>query len=111
MNRTLLAFAAAACLAAPAAFAAGADAPRTTTVAYDDLNLNSPAGVETLYARLRGAAQNVCGDRDFRTLRARAAYQSCYSHALDTAVAGVNHDSLTARHLGKSAPARFAGSY
>ena len=32
----------------------------SVTVRYADLNLNTPAGVEALYARLRAASRSVC---------------------------------------------------
>src|ERR1700761_244210 len=38
-----------------------ADVP-ARTVHYSDLNLNTPAGAEVLYKRIRMTAEEVCGD-------------------------------------------------
>ncbi len=66
-------------------------------VAYSDLDLNSVAGTETLYQRLRGAARNACGDSGKRISEIRA-YRACYNNALQAAVSGFNSVRLTALH-------------
>lgn len=66
-------------------------------VVYSDLDLNSAAGTETLYQRLRGAARNACGDSGKRISEIRA-YRACYSNALEAAVSGFNSVRLTALH-------------
>lgn len=66
-------------------------------VAYSDLDLNSTAGVETLYQRLRGAARNACGDSGKR-ISEIVAYRACYNRALEAAVSGFNSMQLTALH-------------
>jgi UrcA family protein len=77
------------------------------TVTYADLDLNKPAGVDALYARLRSAARAACGDADARDLRAKAQVRECRNEALASAVAGINHAALTAKHLQRS-PERLA---
>lgn len=66
-------------------------------VVYSDLDLNSVAGVETLYQRLRGAARSACGDSGKR-ISEIVAYRACYDRALETAVSGFNSVRLTAIH-------------
>jgi UrcA family protein len=66
-------------------------------VVYNDLDLASAAGVETLYQRLRGAARNACGERGKRINEIRA-YHACYNNALQAAVKGFNSVRLTALH-------------
>jgi UrcA family protein len=68
-------------------------------VTFDDLDLASPAGARTLYARLRSASQQACGNRpDARDLRGYMAYQSCYDSALEKAVRKVDNGHLLALH-------------
>jgi UrcA family protein len=89
------------CLATAAqAGEAAAGTTRTLVVVnYDDLNLASPAGARTLYARLRSAAERACGgDPSGRTLQEQMDYQSCYESALDKAVRKVDSAGLQALH-------------
>jgi UrcA family protein len=68
-------------------------------VTFDDLNLASPAGARTLYARLQSASQQACGNRpDGRDLQSHMDYQSCYDKALDKAVHKVDRAQLQALH-------------
>jgi UrcA family protein len=92
-----------------AANAALAAEPGTTsiTVSYADLDLGKPQGVDTLYARLKGAAKAACGDTDARNLREKALVRECRDEALASAVKGVNHAALTAMHRQHS-PERVA---
>ena len=71
---------------------------RSRTVRIFDLDLGSTAGVETLYLRLRTAANRVCRAAELRDLRAVAQARRCREAALDAAVAKVDHPRLTARH-------------
>jgi UrcA family protein len=92
-----LAAVAAASLASVAQFAQAADGldGRTAlTVHYSDLNMNTDAGVATLYNRIRHAAQQVCGDVDPRRLDEAAAAQTCVNHAIATSVAAVGNKQL-----------------
>lgn len=73
--------------------------PIQMNVSYADLNLESAAGVRSLYGRLKSAAQRVCaplddgrhGPRNFR-------FERCYRTALDSAVAKIDRPVLTAMH-------------
>ena len=98
---TLVAGVAGLCLSTAAQ--AGEPAAGTTrtkvVVQYVDLNLASPAGARTLYARLRSAAERACGgDPSGRTLQQQMDYQSCYDSALDKAVRKVDSAGLQALH-------------
>jgi UrcA family protein len=75
----------------------------SVTVSYADLNLNTPAGVEALYARLRAASRSVCNVGQRRALVDVMASRSCYSQVLGTAVGNANLPTLTARHRIESA--------
>lgn len=72
-------------------------APRAT-VQVGDLNLDSRAGVSTLYRRLAQAARAVCASLDGRTLREREAYAQCRRESLERAVRDVGHPALVALH-------------
>ena len=68
------------------------------TVRYDDLNLNTSAGVDALYARLRTAARTACDVRGGRPLAEIMAARACYQDALGTAVDNVRSQPLSALH-------------
>lgn len=97
MNRKTLSQIAAAVAALSIAGAACAASPAdalSTRVRYADLNLSNDIGVAHLYARLRHAASEVCQYASFRD----AVDQNCAARALDTAVASVASERLTAMH-------------
>ena len=72
---------------------------QSIAVRYDDLDLDKPAGVETLYARLRAAAEKVCDARFLPgTLVVAPAWRTCMTGALEQAVAAVDQPALTAYH-------------
>jgi UrcA family protein len=83
--------------------AAAADTPPSEQVRYADLDLNRPAGIETLYRRLSQSARNVCESytssrtRDMQWQRRR-----CVALAMANAVKDVGNPALTARFLGAS---------
>jgi UrcA family protein len=88
-------------------FALGAQADEvdvpTRTVHYADLNLNTQAGAEKLYQRIRGAADQVCGNKDPRQLAASAAAETCVNRAVTVSVRAVNNPRLTStydKHFG-----------
>lgn len=81
-----------------AADAADASTPPSKTVTYGDLNLDSTAGANALYARLRRAAEEVCSPFDSRELSQRRVWQTCVDRALTTAVVQVNKPKVTALH-------------
>ena len=74
--------------------AQGAEAP-TKTVRYQDLNLNTDAGVQVLYKRIHGAANVVCGGYDAHDLVIARAHKACVDKAITDAVAAVNNQMLT----------------
>lgn len=75
--------------------ASGAYAPAQKAVDYSDLDLAAPADVKALYTRLRTAAKDVCGT-DTKYLRQIKRQRECYREAMASAVATVNHNSVTA---------------
>lgn len=89
-------------LAGDQAMQAGA-LTRSLSVAYGDLDLTKADAVNTLYARLRGAAASVCGPReDGRNLDAHSDWKRCYNAALDQAVQMVAHVSLSEVHYART---------
>lgn len=88
----------AAMTAAPDVHAAEQGDALTKSVGYGDLDLNSPKGVEVLYARLRSAARDVCTPFEGRELNSRVLWDKCYDHAISAAVSAINKPALTAFH-------------
>jgi UrcA family protein len=73
--------------------------PIRVYVSYADLNLESAAGVRSLYGRLKSAAQRVCAPLDDgRYSPGNFGFQRCYQTALDSAVAKINRPVQTAMH-------------
>jgi UrcA family protein len=108
MTRTLVALAATAfTFVGSAAVAAPATVTHEATVNYADLNLESPAGIDKLYARLRTAARQVCGSAERSDLAASMYVAECRAKAVAQAVAKIDNPALTARHAGEQ-NARFA---
>ena len=69
------------------------------TIHYSDLNLSSPQGARVLYARIRTAAQRVCGPSFSLWDSSRSVkWKLCYAASIDTAVKKVNQPLLTALH-------------
>jgi UrcA family protein len=74
--------------AVPAAAHAERDeATRSIAVAYDDLNLRSEEGVQTLNSRIKHALNSVCGSPQQGTLRERMVSRSCQNFARSAATA------------------------
>lgn len=72
------------------------DSAPKKTVSYGDLNLASPQGVERLYRRIVGAAQQVCHPLDGRLLREQQEFAICFGQSIARAVAAVDQPALTA---------------
>jgi UrcA family protein len=70
----------------------------TTIVSYGDLNLESEQGAKVLYARIRGAAGNVCSSLEGRNLTEKKLWQGCFDKAVASAVGRVNNTRVTALH-------------
>jgi UrcA family protein len=95
-------------LLASTAFAATSTEVPSVRVNYSELDLGKDAGVERLYARLRHAAEKVCGGADNRDLAALRHQQACVRASLDRAVEAVHSSRLTARHKGVTAGQQYA---
>jgi UrcA family protein len=69
----------------------------TAAVRYGDLNLDTRAGVDTLFRRIQVAAQEVCQEYEPRgTFAASAAHQLCMRNAISDAVRNVGSPALAA---------------
>jgi UrcA family protein len=75
-----------------------ADAPLSRTVHYSDLNLNTHAGAEVLYHRIRSAAELVCGDVGSRQLAESTAARACVDRAVTASVRAVNSRLLASTY-------------
>ncbi len=69
-------------------------------VSYADLNLNRSEGQQTLYQRLRGAADEICGEVQSKSAREVRQKRDCFNDALDKAVQEVGNPGLIALHQG-----------
>jgi UrcA family protein len=78
------------------AVAHAAQPGNAVTVSYRDLNLATPEGAHTLYARITHAAHQVCSAGDIRDLSAVAASQACQREAIAQAVGTVHSSQLAA---------------
>jgi UrcA family protein len=97
-SKSFLAAVAAVCLASVTIVAHADEAANgvpARTVHYSDLDINTRAGATVLYARIRNAAQQVCGDVDSRQLAVSAAVKACVNRAISTSVRSVNSPKLT----------------
>ena len=74
----------------------------TRTVSFADLDLTRGPGVVALYARIRSAAQQVCGTVDARQLEAITNSHRCTKQAIARAVREVNAPTLTSYYLAKT---------
>lgn len=60
-------------------------------VSFDDLNIESEAGMNVLEGRIRGAVKKVCGYTTGRqTLRESMAYRKCANTATSSALASID---------------------
>jgi UrcA family protein len=76
--------------------------PMKKTVTYGDLNLANPQGVQQLYRRIVGAAQQVCDVLNGRSLQAKEQFSICTKQSIARAVSAVDHPALTALHATKT---------
>jgi len=114
-SKNVLFAAAAASFASMAQMAQAADVINerpAQTVRYSDLNLNTDAGVVTLYNRIHHAAEQVCGNVDSRRLEQVAAAQACIDKAVAASVSAVGNVQLSqvllAHFNGSSKPVMVA---
>jgi UrcA family protein len=75
-------------------FAAPADDVPSIAVRYDDLNLATTDGANTLYRRISNAARQVCPDPFSRDLAVVTASERCQAEAVNRAVREVNNPQL-----------------
>jgi UrcA family protein len=99
-NRIALAFPTAMLLACMCiASGAFAEEARTETVKFQDLNVDTPAGVQALYGRIHSAAKRVCSETDpVRRIGAAA----CARKAEADAIESLRLPQLTAYYKMKS---------
>jgi UrcA family protein len=73
------------------------ETPRSITVHFEDLNINSARGAARLFQRIEYAAKDVCGGnlRSQRELVLSSLYKTCVRGAIAGAVARVNHPAVT----------------
>jgi UrcA family protein len=79
--------------------------PATKVVNYADLNLNTAAGAQSLYGRLRAAAAVVCKQHEGRTLQAMSRQRACIDQAIAGAVKQIDSTTVTAYHLARTGKA------
>ena len=101
------------CLAAASTTVRAADMsagfePAKKSVAYGDLNLANRQGVEQLYRRIVGAAQQVCRTLNGRSLQEKQEFSICTKQSIARAVAVVDLPALTALQAIKTG--RFEGT-
>ena len=83
-----------------------------TTVHFDDLNVDHPAGAAVLYRRIQHAAVRVCGDPQLPGSRFESrVWRRCVTQAVDRAVVALDRPALTAyyREHQTTRPRTFAG--
>jgi UrcA family protein len=83
------------------ASAAESDVP-SEVVKYQELNLGSQAGVETLYKRIHVAARHVCGVDGSKDLASARVSDECIEQAEARAINKVNAPTLTAYYQMKT---------
>ncbi len=88
-----------------ASFADDQAAP-TRVVAFADLDLSKPAGVQTLYRRIQAAARTVCEISVGSEKYLLGAEQSCIERAVNEAVKNVQSTALVDMNAGR--PVRLA---
>jgi UrcA family protein len=71
----------------------------TKIVHYGDLNLDSKQGAETLYARLRSAAKEVCSPLQSIEMSRQREWKNCFNNALANAVGQVDKTTVSALHV------------
>lgn len=82
------------------------DEVQAENVNYEDLNLNTLAGVSVLYSRIERAARLVCGPNNDQSRHGQ--WKTCYRMAIAAAVAKVNNPLLTAIHDSKFGTPKLA---
>jgi UrcA family protein len=86
---------------------AAAQAPAATfdsgvVVKYADLDINTAAGAEQLYARIRQAATEVCPQVSFIEISRYLASQRCQEEVVAHAVGSIGNPQLAAVHASRT---------
>ena len=74
-------------------------------VVYKDLNLKSDAGIQVLYRRIQGAANQVCGKVDEHDLAGMLVRKTCVEKAVSDAVSSVDSPMLKRAYIAKTGSA------
>jgi UrcA family protein len=75
--------------------------PRSITVKFADLNLQTPAGVEALYKRIHSAATQVCDSGADRNLSILIYDRKCAGATETKAIEDVHNSALSALYQRK----------
>lgn len=76
-------------------------------VSFNDLNLNSDSGLDSLYQRVKAAANRVCGVENIKvSLHIVRIQRSCVSSSIDKAIGQIGDARLTALHRSRLPEAR-----
>jgi UrcA family protein len=79
--------------------AADAAAPQSLRISVGDLDLSKSSDVATLYARIKSAAVQACGEDVVTGSRLPSGgKKQCMTQAVDGAVSQINNPSLSAYH-------------
>jgi UrcA family protein len=84
------------------------EAPEQRTVKFGDLNLGTDSGVALLYARIRGAAREVCEPADVWNVSSLLASRDCAERAVEQAIEDINAPLLTSYHRSQAHVATVA---
>jgi UrcA family protein len=77
---------------------------RSVRVAYDDLDMSSPAGAKTLLLRMKAATVKVCGRAPWNMLiKETMRHKACVDGAMSRAVMEANIPQVTALFAGSFA--------
>lgn len=76
--------------------------PTAKMVQYGDLNLATAQGVERLYQRIVGAANEVCDAHGNRSVKNMARFQMCIRESIRSAVAGAAVPQLSALYASRT---------
>ena len=72
--------------------------------------LDTDAGVAALYARLKGAANNVCAPLEGRDVQTKFRHRDCVATAVSRAVAQIGNPAVSAYHVAMNFAADTRGT-
>ena len=85
--------------AIPAGAADSTGNPPAHPVSYKDLDMTRPAGAETLYQRIKSAADTVCAPLNGKQVIEKVSRNACVTSAVERAIKQVNEPMLTHYYL------------